>query len=235
MLGPSIAARVSFRRLRRDERRLYRAHLRRLTPKDRHSRFMGAVAKPRNKTARDREPWPDIVLGCFVDRRLRGAGELHLGKSLDGDGSDGRTAELAISVEQRFQNIGLGTALAERLAVLARNRGIGRIELVCFAGNVRMLSIARALGGRTDREGSEVYGVIELPPADLASFLQEQLEEGAAVVKKLTSRIGRIGSWPWLRRPGSRVTAEPGSRTVVAKANRRPAHARPATLVAFGV
>jgi GNAT superfamily N-acetyltransferase len=59
---------------------------------------------------------------------------------------DATTAEVAFAVEDRFQGHGLGTALLDRLAVLARARGFTRFEAVTLPDNARMLDMFRDSG-----------------------------------------------------------------------------------------
>jgi GNAT superfamily N-acetyltransferase len=59
---------------------------------------------------------------------------------------DATTAEVAFAVEDRFQGHGLGTALLDRLAALARARGFTRFEAVTLPDNARMLDMFRDSG-----------------------------------------------------------------------------------------
>ena len=68
---------------------------------------------------------------------------------------DGETAEYAALVEDRWQGLGLGSALTDRLVGAARGRGVRRLHALVAPGNERML---RLLGGlalptRKGREG----------------------------------------------------------------------------------
>ncbi len=68
---------------------------------------------------------------------------------------DGEAAEYAALVEDRWQGLGLGSALTDRLVAAARNRGVRRLYALVAPGNERMLRLLRNLGlpTRGRREG----------------------------------------------------------------------------------
>ena len=72
----------------------------------------------------------------------------------DGDPS---TAEIAVTVDDRWQGRGLGTALLRRLAQRAGEHGIRRFTGLILSENTPMLKLMAALGpviSRTDRRGT---------------------------------------------------------------------------------
>ena len=74
----------------------------------------------------------------------------------------GETAEYAALVENRWQGIGLGRALTDRLVEAARDRGIWRLHALVMPGNERMLRLLRGLGLPTRagrEEGTELLEV----------------------------------------------------------------------------
>ena len=66
---------------------------------------------------------------------LRGAAELRL---LEHPGE----AEAALSIERGWQSRGVGSALFERVLLVARNRQIERLHVLCLAENWRMQQLA---------------------------------------------------------------------------------------------
>ena len=67
----------------------------------------------------------------------------------------GEAAEYAALVEDRWQGLGLGRALTERLVGAARGRGVRRLYALVTPGNERMVRLLRGLGlpTRRSREG----------------------------------------------------------------------------------
>ena len=61
-------------------------------------------------------------------------------------GSDPQQCEIAVTVLDAWQDLGLGTALMRRLIDAAKERGIGRMISLDFAENQRMTHLAQALG-----------------------------------------------------------------------------------------
>src|SRR5574340_1521644 len=117
----------------------YRDHLLRLDPESRRRRFSGAVSDAfiaRHAATADEAG--ALVHGFFVDGTLRGAAELRTVGPLFG-----QEGEAAFSVEQPWQDHGVGTALLARTLLSARNRGITSLHMHCLADNKRMQQLAR--------------------------------------------------------------------------------------------
>ncbi len=188
--------RVAYRKLGRDEDCLRRAHMRRLSLEDRRARFLGSV--PRTRRGALVLPEPDVMIGAFVRGVLRGVAELYRGRH---DARGG--VEIAISVERRFQNRGIGTALAERMLIVAANRGIGQATLLCAATNVRMHRIAAKLGARTRDDEDNAPAEVLVPTASPATLMLERLDDTAFLVTDLLSLLGQPW-WPSPARSGAR-------------------------------
>jgi len=153
-----------------------RAHLKRLDEDARRWRFGHPASDETIDRMVDDIDWLNSLhLGYFVDGVLRGSAQLAWTPWHWRDG-----AEFAIALEAPYQDHGVGTELLRRAMTAARNRGIGRLYLVCQHGNRRMLSIALKFGAKLAGEGGEVEGTVPLPGANHASLLDETLDEGAA-------------------------------------------------------
>lgn len=113
-------------------------HFQRLSIHDRQARFCGTVSNDAvSKYARNIFRHDSIVCGAFINGRLRGVAELH-GFLL----SWPPEAEIAISVESEWQNIGIGNAIFERVLAMAQNRGVRTIHMTCLKENSRMRHLA---------------------------------------------------------------------------------------------
>lgn len=176
-----------FRKLWRQEAAAYAAHLRRLDPDDLRARFMGSVdrrAARRHVAAID---WTHtIVVGAWVGPTLRAAGELRR--------LPGGEAEIAITVERRFQDQGIGTELLRRLVNAARNRAIRRVHLVCMAENQRARRLVEKLGGALSCELGQADGVLVTLPPTFATLLAEGIEDGDAALAGVQAALSPLGA-----------------------------------------
>ena len=98
---------------------------------------------------------------------------------------------MAITVERRFQGRGLGTDLAERILVIAGNRGIHHVTLLCADTNLRMQRIARKLGAHRTSGDGETISELDLPPASPASFMLERLDDASLLAGRLMGFLTR--------------------------------------------
>jgi RimJ/RimL family protein N-acetyltransferase len=145
------------------------AHFTRLSRADRYQRFAHHIDDAGIEAfCRALDWWRTHLVGHFVEGELRGVGELRI------DGLPFRpSAELAISVEPRFQNQGIGTEVFQRLIVLARNRGVGTVHMQCLMDNIRLRRIAARFGAQIEVDHGEVAGRLELRRPSLTSWLDE--------------------------------------------------------------
>src|SRR5262245_30664571 len=112
----------------------YLDHLLRLDAESRRNRFGLALADELIEAYVASPSWSGAVLhGFLVDGVLRGVAELKpFGAAFPTE------AEAAFSVEKPWQSHGIGAALLGRTLLAARNRGIGKVHMVCLADNARM-------------------------------------------------------------------------------------------------
>ena len=133
-------------------------HLLRLDDGCRRSRFGSPTSDACIRAHGTRvDPANTVILGCFESGHMRGAAEL---RSLGATWGD--TAEIAFSVEPRWQGCGIGTALMAALIEAARERGIARIYITCHTLNRHMQRIAETAGARIDFDGCECVAEIDV-------------------------------------------------------------------------
>jgi hypothetical protein len=99
-------------------------------------------------------------------------------------------AEAALSVQRTYQNRGVGTELLRRLIVLARNRSIRSLHMLCLLENGKVLHIARKLGAKLTFDHSEVEGWLALPGPNRLALLLELLDDTSTVLASLRP-VGR--------------------------------------------
>ncbi len=188
-ISMSLNDSVVIRRLWLHERELWQDHLLRLNPVDRRNRFAGAVNDDfiRSYCGRD-EPLGTTLIGAFVDGELRGVAEFRL---LDQDWP--RRAELAFSVEEGFQGRGIGSELFRRMVMFSRNRSVQKVYISTEPSNDRMRAVARKFGMELSTSYGEVEGRLEVFWPDYASYMEEFMAEGTALLQEAGNRLMR---WP---------------------------------------
>jgi RimJ/RimL family protein N-acetyltransferase len=176
-----------YRKLLPTEARLFQDHLCRLSPDDRVSRFAGSVSDAVIVDYARRFDWlTGILIGCFVDGALRGVAELRrLGPGL------GWRAELAVTVEELWQDNNIGTELLRRSIGHARNRGLKTLYMICLTDNRRMQAMARKFEGDLVFDGSQVEADITLPFPTQLTLLAEAMGDGVAFAASWWEQIAR--------------------------------------------
>lgn len=179
MPGASIDASFfpALRKLRPADQDDVEAHLLRLGAADRQMRFCGSVSDRSIIAYCEQINWSEtIVLGCMIDGQLRGMAELipereHVATA----------AELAITVEQPFQDQGIGTELLRKMLTIARNRAIGKVYMICLIDNRRMQHVAEKLAANLVVDVDEVEGFIRPVGATYFTLAEEVLMDGQAL------------------------------------------------------
>ena len=178
---------VLVRRLWPQERSLWEEHLLRLNREDRRLRFTGTTSDAAIRQHCAAADFLDTVLyGAFIDGALRGVGECCL---LQREWP--RRAELAFSVESRWRGLGIGTLLFGRLVTFARNRTLGRLDLVTVSGNRPMQAIAARFGMHLNNDAGEVEGRLRLRWPSYSSVLEEAVAEGEAWWQQIRQDLPR--------------------------------------------
>jgi len=168
-----------FRKLLACEHDRLCAHLLRLAPEDRATRFWGSLSDAAIAGYCAKVDWQhDCVVGLFDAGVLRGVAELRFTDPAS------RTAEIAISVESAWQNHGVGFALLQRAVMIARNRNLESVHMICLLDNPRMRHLAGKLCQLHHRSGV-VEADMNIPGPSLISFYDEMVSDG----------LGLIGIW----------------------------------------
>jgi len=167
------------RRLWPTERSRIRDHLLRLDRDDRSLRFCHAAGDAFISSYCENIDWlRATVLGCFVEGELRGVAELIRIADVWP-----LAAELALSVEGPYQNHGIGSALLRHALVMARNRLIATVSMICLLENRKMQHIAREFGASLVVREGQVEGAILAPWPSYLSLIEEAAAEGEALVR----------------------------------------------------
>ncbi len=159
-------------------------HFARLDYNDRYLRFGHQISDSAVNDYLERIDWTQaIVLGQLENGVLRGAVEIvPFGSSVP------EKAELALTVEKPWRGAGVGRELCRNALILACNRGIHDVMMICLAENVPMQRIARKLNGRVMRLDGEIESRVILPRPGPWSLLQEGLMGSAAIVGEVADQ-----------------------------------------------
>lgn len=174
MTNVTTNAQISFRKLWASDGAALQAHLLRLDPESRRMRFGTPVTDYFiEQYAHNALGSHSISHGYFVDGVLRGVAELRGFR-----GVAGGEAEAAFSVENEFQNKGIGTELFRRTVLAARNRGISKLFVNFLSQNARMQAIAKKFDAVVTYDSDGGHAQIEAPRANALSMWKEALTDG---------------------------------------------------------
>ncbi|MGH7123800.1 MAG: GNAT family N-acetyltransferase [Stellaceae bacterium] len=166
-----------FRKLWPQDADALAAHLLRLDREQRSFRFGRAVADEWVAHYAASTDWMrSVILGCWIAGELRGVAEIKLL-----DRAWPRSAEAALSVERRFEGRRLGTELFHRGLLLARNRGIDRVSMLCLPENLRVQRIVRAADPTAIYNGDQIECEIRLALPNALSLAAEFYDDGCAL------------------------------------------------------
>jgi len=174
-----------FRKLFATEADKYKAHLLRLDRDDRYMRFASYASDDRISRFVDAIDWGDtVVIGFFDCGELFGAAEARIA-GVNGS----RRAELAFSIEKRFQGRGVGGALMRRALTVVRNRGVRVADIMCLLENCRMRRLGSHYANATAIDSGEVEMRIDLDQSDQMSWLFEAIDDGESVITTLLDQL----------------------------------------------
>lgn len=181
--APPAATWVPIRSLAPRHRDRIRQHLTGLGERDRYLRFGYPASDEQISRYVDSLDFDvDEVFGVF-NRRLELVALAHLAYPRPGrSGPVNAAAEFGGSVASHLRGKGLGARLFEHAMLHARNQGIDTLFIHALSENTAMLRIARKLGARVERDGSESEAYLRLPPDTLASQVEQWVGEGAAAI-----------------------------------------------------
>ena len=140
-------------------------------------RFRGSVGDSAICSYCDQIDWlRTMILGYFTEGELRGVAEL-----VQAQNAWPKVAELALTVEVPFQNQGTGSQLLHKALIMARNRFISTVSMLCVLENNKMLHVAQNCGVRLTLREGEVEGRILPPWPSYLSLAEEAVTEGQAL------------------------------------------------------
>lgn len=134
------------------------AHLQRLTPEDRRSRFHSGMSDSAIEHYVRHIDWQRaLIFGVFVRGKLRAVGELIPSRR-------GDEGEISVSVERAYQHAGIGRLLVLAMVLAARNIGLKAVRMIFFRDNDGMRALARNVGARSELSAGVMESVMTIPP-----------------------------------------------------------------------
>lgn len=184
------------RKLLPTEAPLLAEHLIRLSADDRRLRFGGMYlrddAVQRYVASIDwAHSWH---VGFFAEGALRAVVQLSVprGGAVAGAGSPWLrpgAAEFAVSVEKPWQRQGIATRLLGQAVVVARNRHVRDLYMLCLPENEPMRRLARKVGIRLVFRDGEITGHVDLPAPDQVTVFAEFAVETAAAIDRWADMV----------------------------------------------
>jgi len=157
-------------------------HLGRLSQEDRRLRFGHFVNELGLAHYVDAIDWAESwAVGAFEGAQLRGIVEVRRGTGAP----SATTAELSVSVEESHQNQGLGSRLVAEALLVARNRNIRSVFLLCLPENRPIQKIARKFAGRLTSVDGDLEARIRPPLATPLSIMAEIFNDSRAIAQAL--------------------------------------------------
>jgi len=97
--------------------------------------------------------------------------------------------ELAFSVLKEYQGQGMGTRLMKRCIQYCRTHSVLKGCMVCLSTNKVIRHLCAKYGITMENELGETLATIELPEADMYTYVEEATSANLAVVDYLSKRI----------------------------------------------
>jgi RimJ/RimL family protein N-acetyltransferase len=169
-------------------------HLVRLSPEDRRLRFGGMFLRD-DAVCRYVESidWTHSWhVGRIEDGALRAVVQLSVPRETGPMGAPWLrpgAAEFAVSVEKKWQRRGLATHLLGQAVVVARNRHVRDLYMLCLPENEPMRRLARKVGIRLVFQDGEITGHVDLPAPDQLTVMAEFWCETTAAIDRWTDLL----------------------------------------------
>lgn len=138
-------SRVLVRPITKDDIELERAFIEGLSPQSRRFRFLALIKSPSEALLKQLTDLDESREAAFIALTAGSGKPGEIGVARLSAQADGK-AEIAVTVDDRWQGKGLATLLMKRLIDVARERGIGTLYSIDAADNHAMRDLAVHLG-----------------------------------------------------------------------------------------
>jgi len=165
----------------------YCQHLLALSPESKHLRFGYHIRDDMIETMCDawQYNYPNHTLFAIENDGLEFVAVAHIAREASG-------MELAFSVLDQYQHQGLGSLLMARVIQYCRFKGLLDGHMVCLPHNTAIKHLCQKYGVKLVAEDGDVEGLIHLPCADYATFLNEYVDRNMGIVDYWSKRLGKV-------------------------------------------
>lgn len=134
--------------------------VRQLSPKTRHYRFLGALKELTPKMLKSFCDVDYLHSMAFVATISQDGKEIEIGVSRYAPNSKDDIREMAVTVADEWQHLGIGTLLTEKLIEYARDHGVNTLYSVDLADNTSMHQLADEIGMSVRQDPEDSHQVI---------------------------------------------------------------------------
>lgn len=151
---------VLIRPIRKQDREAERSFIKHLSKETQHMRFFASIAEPSEQLLDQLTNVDYVHQMAFVAVVTKDGEETIVGVSRYSTDRDETSCECAVTVDDHWQNKGLGTLLMKHLIEVARSRGIRRMVSMDLAENVHMKDLASYLGFHVRPDPNDAHQVL---------------------------------------------------------------------------
>ncbi len=151
---------ITIRPIRLTDANMEAEFVRRLSPKTKHFRFLGAL---KELTPKMLKSFCDVDYHhsmAFVATVSQNGEETEIGVSRYAPNANEDVREMAVTVADDWQHQGIGMLLTEKLIAFARDHGVKRLYSVDLADNTSMRQLAKEIGMSARRDSEDAHQVI---------------------------------------------------------------------------
>lgn len=134
--------------------------VRQLSPKSRHFRFLGGLKELTPKMLKSFCDVDYLHSMAFVATISQDGEEIEVGVSRYAPNSKDDIREMAVTVADEWQHLGIGTLLTQKLIEYARDHGVNKLYSVDLADNTSMRQLADEIGMSAHHDPEDSHQVI---------------------------------------------------------------------------
>ena len=134
--------------------------VRQLSPKSRHFRFLGGLKELTPKMLKSFCDVDYLHSMAFVATVSQDGEEIEVGVSRYAPNTKDDIREMAVTVADDWQHLGIGTLLTEKLIEYARDHGVNKLYSVDLADNTSMRQLADEIGMSARKDPEDSHQVI---------------------------------------------------------------------------
>lgn len=134
--------------------------VRRLSPKTRHYRFLGGLKELTPKMLKSFCDVDYYHSMAFVATVSQNGEEIEVGVSRYAPNTKDDVREMAVTVADDWQHLGIGTLLTKKLIEFARDHGVNKLYSVDLADNTSMRQLADEIGMSVRQDPEDAHQVI---------------------------------------------------------------------------